>query len=430
MKQDGKRKLLVLGSNVGSVDIVKYAKKRGIYTVVADYYPPQKSEAKQVADESIMVSTADLEALSKVIEEYHINGILAGISEFNLLNAQKLAEKYNLPFYCTPEQWKQIEHKDLFRSLCEENGVPCPKTFFRGSHISTTLWERLIYPLVVKPVDASISQGVFICKNEEELKNRYKQSIEVSDRGDIIIEEFVEGEEFTAHYTIYNGKASLSCVDNRYPISVHEGSVTTIPAARIYPSTFTDEYIKQVNNSMIQLCEGLGIRDAVLFIQGIYNSEKNQFWIFEGGLRSAGEAPYRFLSVVNGVDYLHMLVDQALHIPSSFRQEKEDPYLKGKCCGVVSLVARTGVVASICGLKETVDTLSSIVDYECRYPEGSQIPDTDTLRQLMIRFVMICDNREQMLKDIEYINSHIEVLDPEGKSLILRLSPEIIMREK
>ena len=42
---------MVLGSNTGSTDIVKYARENGAYTIVADYLEPAKSPAKLIADE-------------------------------------------------------------------------------------------------------------------------------------------------------------------------------------------------------------------------------------------------------------------------------------------------------------------------------------------------------------------------------------------
>ena len=113
--------LLMLGSNVGATDIISYAKANGAYTIAADYYPVERSAAKRCADLALPVSTNDLDALSRIIGEYHVDGVLAGISEFNLLNAMELSRRHNLPFYCTREQWDRIESKDEFRRLCEEN---------------------------------------------------------------------------------------------------------------------------------------------------------------------------------------------------------------------------------------------------------------------------------------------------------------------
>lgn len=427
-KFTGKR-LLMLGSNAGSADMVRYARKNGAYTIAADYYMPEKSEAKRAADESVMISTADTEALSRLIRDRKVDGILAGISEFNLLQAMKLSTNHHLHFYCNKAQWECIAHKNQFRKLCVENNVPCPKTYFTGSRINREDLQHFVYPLVVKPVDCSASLGVHICENDRELRTGFDDALEKSESGMVIIEEFVRGDEFTAHYTICNGKASLSCIDNRYPVAVHEGKVTTIPAARIYPSTFIDSYIEKVNPAMLELCESLGIQNGVLFIQGIHDADSEGFWIFEGGLRSAAEMPNRLLFKTNGINYMNLLVDHVLLGKGMTDQLKEDPYMNGKCCGIISFIARHGTVGTIAGLKETVKALPSVTGYESRYPVGSVTPDTDTLRQIMLRFIMVCDSREQMAEDIAYLNEHITVLNDKGEDMVIRMEPERILSE-
>lgn len=421
--------LLVLGSNVGATDIVSYAKDEGAYTIVADYYPPEKSAAKRIADKAVLISTADLDSLDKIIEEYHVDGVLAGISEFNLLGAMELSRRHNLPFYCTREQWDNIESKECFRKLCEENAVPCPKTYFSGAEIPDELWSSFVYPLVLKPVDASTSAGVFICSSEAELKTHIAEAMGKSTKKVIIIEEFIEGNEFTAHYTICGGKAALSCVDNRYPVAVHEGNVTTIPVARIYPSVFADAYIEKVNASVVKLCESLGIKDGILFVQGIHNPQTDDFRIFEAGLRCAGEAPYRFLKELTGQSFIHILADHALLGESDYDVSKEKPLLNGKCAGIVSFVAKHDVVGSIEGLEETVQSLSEVLEFENRYPVGSETPNTDTLRQLMIRFVMLCDSREKMAESVAVLNENITVLNTYGQSMVIRFEPERLFGE-
>ena len=203
--------------------------------------------------------------------------------------------------------------------------------------------------------------------------------------------------------------------------------MTTIPAARIYPSIYTEQYMNSVNPAMIRLCESLNLEYGVVFVQGIYNPNSDQFWIFEGGLRSAAELPSRFLNIVNGVDYLQASVDYALVGKTSFIHQKEDPYLGGKCCGIVSLVGRGGKVGRIIGLEEAVCSTPSVVEYESRYPVGSVVPDTNTLRQLMIRFVMICTTREQMVNDVRYLQGNIQVLDENGDDMLVHLEPNRIL---
>ena len=420
MKKFERKKLLFLGSNVGTLDMIKYAKENGTYAIVADYLPQEKSVGKQDADGQILISTGDLDGLKDYIIQEGVNGVLAGVSEFNLLNAMKLCKHFNFPFYCTEEQWNKIENKEHFRKLCVEYEVPCPRTYFVGENMSADDYSRVIYPVIVKPVDGSSSIGITICRDKAALLKAVDEAKGNSVEGKFIIEEFVEGEEFAAHYTIANGCASLSCVDNRVPVAVHEGDVTTIPVARVYPSTFLDEYINQVNPQMIHLCQSLGLDTGILFVQGLFNQDKNSFHIFEAGLRCAGEAPYRLIERVNGISFMNNIVDYALlGKVNDFDVSKEDPYFKGKVCCVTSFVSKGGRIGKIINYEETSSALESVVDSECRYHEGDETPDGNTLRQIVIRFVLICNSVEQLISDVEFINRSVKVLDEKGNDMCL-----------
>lgn len=420
MKKFEGKKLLFLGSNVGTADMIKYAKENGAYTIVADYLPVEKSFGKQLADSNVLISTGDLDNLKEYIEKTGVNGVLAGVSEFNLLNAMKLCEHFKYPFYCTKEQWDKVENKENFRQLCIDYNIPVPRTFFIGDNFTAEALSTVEYPVIVKPVDGSASIGITICRDKTTLLKAAEEAKNNSEIGRIIIEELAEGDEFAAHYTIVNGKASLSSVDNRVPVAVHEGDVTTIPVARIYPSTFIDQYIEQVNPQMLQLCQSIGLNTGILFIQGLYNKNKNKFYIFEAGLRCAGEAPYRFIERINGISFMNNIVDYALLGEiTDFDASKDDPYFGGKICCVTSFVSKGGRIGKIINYEETAHTLASIVDSECRYHEGDETPNGNTLRQIMIRYVLICDNVEQLINDIKYINSHVKVLDDNGKEMCL-----------
>lgn len=420
-KFSGKR-LLILGSNVGATDMVKYARAHGAITMVADYFPPEKSPAKQEADEHFLISTADMESLCRLVRDHHVNGVLSGISDFNVLNALELSERCGLPFYCNKGQWDLVSRKDHFRSLCQRCHVPVPRTYYIGNKIPDDLFQALPYPVVVKPVDASLSIGVSICRNEKDLRSGEEKALAESSVRKIIVEEYISGQEFTAHYTISNGESFFACLDNRYPAAIHPGSGTTIPIARLYPSLFLEEYRAQVNESMLGLCREIGLQNGVLFIQGIYKD--NCFFIFEGGLRCAGEAPYRFIEPINGLNCLHVLVDHVLlKKAEEYDGNKEDPSLKGKCCGVISFATKGGRVAAIQGLEEAIAGIPSVIAHECRYLPGSEAPSGNTLRQIQLRFVMICESREQLAKDIQYVNETVSVLNEQGQDMCLRFDP-------
>lgn len=421
--------LLLLGSNVASSDIVQYVNAQGGRTIVTDFYPREKSKAKQFATEALMLSTADIPALKQVVEEKNVNAVLAGVSEFNILKAQELSTECQLPFYCTREQWNAIEHKGQFRAKCIEHGVPCPRTYFTGSQPDAHALQTIEYPVIVKPVDASASTGITICHNEGELMPAIRIACEASGSGCIIIEQFFTGDEFTATYTVVDHQIALSVVDNRYPVTLNEGA-TSIPLFRSYPSTFTEEYEKQVDVPMKQLIASLGMVTGTYFVQGLYNREKNTFCMFEAGLRCAGEAPYRILEAVNGVNYLHNIVEYSLNgTVTQYDIQKEAPDLHGKKCGVLSYVSPGGIVSRIEGYDSIVKTLPSIIDSECRYKVGDTIPSGNTLRQIVLRFVLICDSLEELANTINRINEGISVLDANGTELCVKFDSSRLYTE-
>ncbi len=426
MKKFEDKTLLILGSNVMAPELADYARANGARTIVADYYDADRSAAKRKADEAVLLSTADTEALKALCLEKHVDGVFSGIMEFNLLQAEKVSRELGLRFYFDRHQWDLIENKGSFRKLCEKFGVPCPKTYYSGpwQEAGAAAEEVPAFPAVVKPVDCAASLGVHICMNREEVRRAIPEAGEKSGSGNIIIEEFVRGYEFTAHYTVCRGKAAFACMDNRYPVAVHEGNVTTIPVARVFPSLFTDRFREQVDDRMVRLCEGIGLEYAVIFIQGMYDPDADCFHIFEAGLRSAAEAPCRFMQQVTGQNHYLMLADYILNGASDYDLSREKPDMDGRCCGIVSFATPGGVVGRVSGLEEAVAATPSVSAFELRYPEGSTAPDGDTLRQLMIRFVMNCPDREAMKRDVAYLNSHVEAFDAEGRNMLVKFDPE------
>ena len=80
----GKRLLVLAGVNPIAEDVVKTARRLGIYTIVTGNLDVTLTPAKRYADEIMDVSTADLDALEKVIREKQIDGVLTGTREFGI----------------------------------------------------------------------------------------------------------------------------------------------------------------------------------------------------------------------------------------------------------------------------------------------------------------------------------------------------------
>ena len=78
--------------------------------------------------------------------------------------------------------------KDLTKKIAQAVGVRIARSYTREDIEKITE-----YPIVVKPATEGSTVGLYICHNLEELK----EAVKVSGDRDLIIEEFIKGEELT-----------------------------------------------------------------------------------------------------------------------------------------------------------------------------------------------------------------------------------------
>ena len=413
-KFDGK-KLLILGTSVGSVEIVKYAKEEGAYVIVTDYLPTEKSAAKQYADETAMISTLDVEALCEFARQKEIDAVFCGVSEANLVSVSKIAKALNLHCYFTEEQWEFLENKEVFKSLCEKFNVPVAKKYSISENFDECELNAIEYPVIVKPVDQSSAIGIHICHNSAELIDAYKDAVEKSYCGKAIVEKYVVGDEFSAAYTIIDGEYKLSIMGDKYLNREQKGFIP-LPEAYVYPSKHLSVYMDKINPNVIRMFKSFGLKNGTVFIQGVTNG--CDWAVFEAGLRMGGTALFRFIDEINNINILKLLVDYQILGKMDGDLNLEDPYLKGKRCCILSLLNGGGEIAEIKGF-EKAKNVEGVVESVIRYKVGETIIKSGTLKQSHIRFFVVRDSANELKKSIQDIQKNIAVLNHNGENMLL-----------
>ena len=85
--------------------------------------------------------------------------------------------------------------KDFTKKLLSLEGIKIPKTYQKTDEIEN-------YPVVIKPAKEGSSCGLFISNTKEEVEIALEK---LNDKGKILIEEFIKGEEITVG--VLNGEA-------------------------------------------------------------------------------------------------------------------------------------------------------------------------------------------------------------------------------
>ncbi len=409
------KKLLLLGTNPGTCDMVNYARSQGAYVIVTDNQPTEKSAAKRIADEAWPVSTADVDTLEKLAVQHQVNGIFAGVSEFNLEKALTLCERLGLPSYCTRQQWESCSNKRRFKQLCLANDIPVAKEYQFNSNYKPEDLIQIKYPVIVKPVDRSAGTGIGICRNDDEFRRAYDRAISLSQTNQAIVEEFVNGDEIMAGYTIKDGQFSLSYTADRYANPQPSETVPLLQAV-IYPSKYTDRYLRDLNDKVIKMFQSIGLANGFIFIQGALNSQG--FHVFEANYRSGAATEYRFTSRVNGINFMEALVNYALTGKMNGCDLSLDNPRFNKYCCYLPLVSRGGLVGKIIGM-ENIRNKKSLIDVDKVYDLGDYIEKSGTLSQIHFKFLLIEDTIQELKNSIHEIQDTVKVFDDKGNDMLL-----------
>lgn len=196
----GKKAVLIFGVGPLQESIIGRAQKMGLYTVGID--PAKDAVCRDAVDAFEVVGGQDYEGTCAVVEKYGIDAIVTAATDKPLVMMARVAEKYGFPFFSV-ETARWSTDKFQMKQRFMEGGVPCAK----GRLIKTVEETAdMVYPVIIKPRDNSGSRGVKLCRNREELEASMSEAFEVSKLDTVLVEEFIEGLEYSIEGLHYDGK--------------------------------------------------------------------------------------------------------------------------------------------------------------------------------------------------------------------------------
>lgn len=216
-----KENILILGAGLMQKPAILSAKELGFNTVVID--ADEKACSIPLADEFRKIDLKDKEGIFSFAKELkERNGLKAVFTAGTDFSASVsfVCEKMNLPSH-SYEAALNASDKTRMRSCFKENNVPSPK-YFRISQkeYDNNLLEKILseieYPFVVKPVDNMGARGCRMVRSEEEFDSAISIAINTSRTGFAIVEEYMEGPEFSIDALVYNGSMTITGFAERH----------------------------------------------------------------------------------------------------------------------------------------------------------------------------------------------------------------------
>ena len=408
------KKLLILGSNKLSCDIVNTAKSLGFYTIVTDWNKLEDSPAKQIADEYWNDSLMDYDTLVAKIKSNGVDGIITGFTDSYLLPYQHLCELTGLPCYATKEQFEWSLDKKTFKEKCRKYDVPVVPEYgvegFDKSIISKN------HKVIIKPVDNSGSRGICICDNPDDFDDKLKYSLGFSEKKVVVIERYMECDDVSFEYKIQDGEVTLTAICDRYIYKTpNEGSITS---KLIYPSKYTEAYLNDVDKRVKRMFEGEGLKNGVLFMQAF--ADGNDFYFYEMGYRLSGGRHYIFTKNQNGDSAAEELINFA--VTGKMSDERLSTFATPRfknVCSQLSIICETDKIAKIEGWEE-IARLPQVIDALQTYKEGDEIGKQGTTASIFARLHIVVKDENELETIINEVYSTLKVENNLGENLVIR----------
>lgn len=418
MRMDLKgKKILVLGGTALICDIVIKARELGVYTIVTDWNELEISPAKKIADEYWNVSISDTKHLAELVKEHQVDGIITNYTDSYLPFYARLCEETGLPCLATEKQMEVISYKNLSKQLCFKHGISVSKSYQVSSVENIVNIKDLSFPVLTKPVDNSGQRGIFVCHNLEELTRLYSVSHQYSPSGNVMIEEYVQGDYTVMFYTIQNGHVTLSTMSDKPVIGDFVNNLPKLPQAYILPSKYVNLCKEKILPKVQSLVNEVGIKNGVIGIEAVVKD--NDICVFEMQFRLGGMRHHNFVLQENGMDILEMLV--RFSITGEFAgwdiSKYDNPNFKNYYCSLNVLIQPDKVVR-IEGLND-IKLLPQVTNCTQMMKIGDFVKLAGTVQQILFKFSLVDNSLENLKQVIETIYKTLKVYNETGENIII-----------
>jgi predicted ATP-grasp superfamily ATP-dependent carboligase len=210
-------KLLVLGTGPAQKDLIITAKNRGLHVYACS--SKTGDIAQNFADDFKQIDIRNAEDIKQYIVQNEINCVYTVGSDFGIYSSHIVSQFLKLPAF-NPDIDYNFINKSVIRAKLL--GLPVNLRYIQaGNKEELESWD--IFPCVVKPSDSQGQRGVIFVENKENLIESFNKSMNYSNSGELIIEEYIEGNEFSVNGYLVDSNIEFNFVTRRHSIGSEYG---------------------------------------------------------------------------------------------------------------------------------------------------------------------------------------------------------------
>ena len=259
---------------------------------------------KDVADAFYPISIRDKESILEICPRIRINGILTIASDLAVETVNYVADKMHLTANPYPYT-NLVTNKIAMRDKLKSSNASSP--FYYSLNQQNTDFDKVTFPVVVKPADRSGSLGVEKVSDVISLKNAIQKAQEASFAKEVIVEQYIEGREVSVEAISWHGQHYILAITDK---------VTTdnyfVEIAHHKPSMLNAKIVNAIKTLTRKALDVLHVENGASHTE-IKITPQGSLYIIEVGARMGGDfIGSHLVELSTGYDFLQGVIDVAL----------------------------------------------------------------------------------------------------------------------
>lgn len=252
------------------------------------------------------IDIKDVDKIYNIVKGLNPVGVCTIASDLANITVHKLASRLNLP-HNSEHCLKVSTNKYAMRKELYNHKILCPK--FLITDTDEIDIQNMNFPIIVKPTDRSGSRAITKVKDSSELKEAIMRARDISFEKKAIVEEYIEGDEYSAECISQNGVHHLLNITKKFTT----GSPHFIETGHLEPAGLSDEDIGKIRDTIFKALDALDIKLGASHSEFKYSREDKIVHIIEIGSRMGGDfIGSSLVRFSTGYDYLKMVIDCAV----------------------------------------------------------------------------------------------------------------------
>ena len=399
--------MILAGGNdqIALIEELRRYFNKNVYIILVDM--SRSAKAIDYADKFLPISTMDKDAVLKAAKEECIDCILTACGDQPLSTMAYVSAQLGLPCYLTEEKVKNLTNKLYMKKMMVDYSIPTSNYVAINKRWQYSEVDHLKYPLVVKPVDSNGSKGVKKVQSRDELDYYLAEAFKYSLSGDVIVEEFNEGDEVSIDIYVEGKEVKLLSVISLNKIKQNTTSFTIVQSC--YPPSFDCDMneVIYIAQSIVSVFE---LEDTPLLIQAIQTNQGLK--VVEFSARMGGGSKFRSIELFSGVNIMNVYVDMVFG-----NKPHVTPRKLVNNASMSFVYCNPGKYVSLSGFDELVQ--EGIIKYYYTYKmPNTRIEKADTSSDRVAGFMIIGDTAQDVKQKVAYANSVLKVLDENGNDIM------------